>query len=178
MATEADTRMTRELEEQSALTLAAPPSVVATRMTFDSPASKAWTSLMFYEEIGRRPPLYLRLLLPVPIGTEGKSAQVGNEAKCLYEGGFLLKRTTNIQSNALYEFEVVDQQLRFGGGMRLSGGRYTLRELADGRTEVSIETRYTSTRRPRWFWRPLEAMVCHWFHRYLLASMRRKAASG
>lgn len=174
MSAEAKTRMTGELEE-GVLALAPAQSVVTTRMTFDTSASKAWTSLMFYEEIGTRPPFYLRLLLPVPIGTEGKSATVGNEAKCLYEGGFLLKRTTNIQTDELYEFEVVEQRLSIGGGMRLSGGRYTLRELPDGRTEVSIETRYTSTRRPRWFWKPMEAMVCHWFHRYLLASMRRKA---
>ena len=52
--------------------------------------------------------------------------------------------------------------------MRLSGGRYTLRELADGLTGVSVETRYVSTKWPRWFWRPLERLVCHWFHRYLL----------
>jgi len=61
--------------------------------------------------------------------------------------------------------------------MRLSGGRYTLREPADGLTEVSVETRYVSTKWPRWFWRPLERLVCHWFHRYLLGSMRRKVES-
>ncbi|KPK16172.1 MAG: hypothetical protein AMJ62_06710 [Myxococcales bacterium SG8_38] len=165
-----------ELEE--AAIVVAPPVAVITRMVFDAAPAQAWSSLMFYEEIGARPPLYLRLLLPVPIRTEGKAAQVGNEAKCLYEGGYLLKRTTDIQPDQLYEFEVAEQRLSIGGGMRLSGGRYTLHALEDGRTEVSVETRYVSNKRPRWLWRPLEAMVCHWFHRYLLASMRRKAASG
>ena len=61
--------------------------------------------------------------------------------------------------------------------MRLSGGRYTLRALPDSQTELAVETRYVSTKWPRWFWKPIEAMVCHWFHRYLLGSMRRKIES-
>jgi hypothetical protein len=176
MTTETKIEATAELGE-GALTVASPLGVV-TRMIFEASPSQAWKSLMFYEEIGKRPPWYLRMLLPVPIRTEGKTSKVGNEAKCLYEGGYLLKRTTNIQPERLYEFEVVEQRLAVGGGMLLSGGCYALRELPGGRTEVSVETRYVSNRRPRWLWRPLEAMVCHWFHRYLLASMRRKAVSG
>jgi hypothetical protein len=129
------------------------------------------------QELGGRPPLHLRLLLPVPIRTEGRIAEVGDEAKCLYEGGYLLKRMTRIERGDLYEFEVAEQELSLGGGMRLSGGRYALHELADGRTEVAIEPRYVSTKWPRWFWKPLEAMVCHWFHRYLLGAMRRKIES-
>lgn len=132
---------------------------------------------MFYEELGGRPPLHLRLLLPVPIGTEGTVSAVGDEAKCLYEGGHLLKRITRIVPGDRYEFEVAEQELPVGRGLRLSGGRYTLRPLSDGQTEVAVETRYASTMWPRWFWRPLEGMVCHWFHRYLLGSMRREIES-
>jgi len=56
----------------------------------------------------------------------------------------------------------------------LSGGSYSLRERPDGRTEVAVTTRYTQGRRPAWFWRPVEAAVCHLFHRHLLAAVRRK----
>jgi len=148
------------------------PSSIVTRMNFAASPAQVWKGLLFYEEIGGRPPTYLRLLLPVPIRTEGKVSEVGGEAMCLYEGGHLLKRVTRIDPGHFYEFEVAEQALSVGGGMRLSGGRYTLRELADGLTEVAVETRYLSTRWPRWFWRPLEKLVCHWFHRYLLRSMR------
>jgi len=148
------------------------PSSIVTRMNFAAAPARVWKGLLFYEEIGGRPPTYLRLLLPVPIRTEGKVSEVGGEAMCLYEGGHLLKRVTRIEPGHFYEFEVAEQALSVGGGMRLSGGRYTLRELADGATEVAVETRYLSTKWPRWFWRPLEKLVCHWFHRYLLRSMR------
>jgi hypothetical protein len=156
---------------------AAQPSSVVTRMTFAASADEVWKGLVFYEELAGRPPAYLRLLLPVPIRTEGKVSEVGGEAMCLYESGHLLKRVTRIERGHFYEFEVAEQALSVGGGMRLSGGRYTLRELEDGLTEVAVETRYTSTKWPRWFWRPLERMVCHWFHRYLLGAMRREIES-
>ncbi len=151
---------------------------VVTRMVFAAPPAQVWDGLVFYEELGGRPPWHLRLLLPVPIRTEGKVSAVGDEATCLYEGGHLLKRITKIEKGDLYEFEVAEQALSVGGGMRLSGGRYTLRGLPDGQTEVSVETRYLSRKRPRWFWRPLEKMVCHLFHRYLLGTMRRQVEAG
>lgn len=150
---------------------------VVTRTSLSASTDQVWRGLVFYEELKGRPPLYLRLLLPVPIGNEGRISEVGDETKCLYERGHLLKRITRIEPEDLYEFEVAEQALRFGGGMRLSGGRYTLRELPGRRTELSVETRYVSTKWPRWFWRPLERLVCHWFHRYLLRSMRRTIGS-
>jgi len=153
------------------------PVAIVTRMDFAASPAQVWEGLVLYEEIGERPPLHLRLLLPVPIRSEGEISEVGDEAKCLYEGGHLLKRIMRIERGGLYEFEIAEQALSVGGGMRLSGGCYTLRERPDGRTDVAIETRYVSSRWPRWFWRPLESMVCHWFHRYLLGSMRRKIES-
>lgn len=153
-------------------------ATIETRMVFSAPLAGAWKSLMFYEEVKERPPLLLRLLLPVPIRTEGDKSRVGGETMCLYEKGHLVKRATRIEEPALYEFEVAEQKLALGATMRLSKGRYALRELPEGRTEVTVLTRYTSTKWPRWFWRPLERFVCHLFHRFLLRTMRRKAELG
>jgi hypothetical protein len=152
-------------------------SIVITSMKFGATPQSSWRSLMFYEEVEVRPPFYLRLLLPVPIRTEGDKSSVGGEALCLYEGGHLVKRATRIEEPTLYEFEVVEQELAVGGSMRLSGGRYRLRAVPSG-TEVSIETNYVSQKWPRWFWKPLESFVCHIFHRFLLRSMRRRAELG
>jgi len=177
--TEAAQRASAAMEElgQAPTDIAQRVSVV-TRMVFAASPERVWQGLVFYEELGGRPPWHLRLLLPVPIRTEGKVSAVGDEATCLYEGGHLLKRITKIEQGDLYEFEVAEQALSVGGGMRLSGGRYSLRGLPDGQTEVSVETRYLSRKWPRWFWRPLEKMVCHLFHRYLLGTMRRQVEAG
>lgn len=132
---------------------------------------------MFYEQIDERPPLHLRLLLPVPIRTEGRKSEVGDEARCVYVGGHLTKRVTRVERAAVYGFEVIEQQLSVGGGMRLVRGAYSLREQPDGSTQVELSTVYVSTRRPRWLWKPIEAFVCHMFHRHILHAMRRTAES-
>jgi hypothetical protein len=148
---------------------------VATAMIFDAAPAEVWDALMFYEQIDRRPPLHLRLLLPAPIETAGRKSEIGDEARCLYRGGYLIKRVTQVEPRRRYVFEVCEQALEVGRGVRLSGGEYAIRELARGRTEVRIVTRYASSRWPRWLWRPVERMVCHSFHRHILRAMRREA---
>lgn len=159
-------------------TTALRPVCVVTRMNFQAPPDRVWNGLVFYEELGGKPPLYLRLLLPVPIRNIGKASKVGDETTCLYEGGHLLKQITKIETNVRYEFEVAEQALSIGSGVQLCGGHYSLRKLPAGQTEVSVATRYLSPRWPRWLWTPLEKMVCHWFHRHLLRSMRREIEAG
>jgi hypothetical protein len=151
------------------------PASVVTRMTFACSPERAWDALMFYEQIEGRPPLHLRFLLPVPIRTEGRKSEVGDEALCLYETGSLLKRVTDVERGARYGFVVARQSLEVGGGLRLSGGAYTVRGLPGGGAEVALETRYASARRPRWLWSRVEAVVCHMFHRHILRAMRRHA---
>lgn len=147
---------------------------IETRIRFAAAAEKVWDALLFYEQIEQRPPLLLRLLLPLPIRTDGSKFEVGDEARCSYVGGHLLKRITHVDAGRHYGFEVVEQTLALGGGLTLTGGCYTLRALPGGRTEVAIATRYISNRRPGWLWQPIEAAVCHRFHRHLFAAMRRK----
>ena len=150
---------------------------VVTRMTFAVPPEKVWEGLMFYEQIGKRPPLLLRLLLPVPIRTQGRKSEVGDQVICQYASGHLLKRVTHVTRGRDYTFEVIEQNLALGGGIRLSGGGYTLRRLPDSRTEVAIKTHYISPKRVRWLWVRIEAAVCHSFHRHILSAMRSNLPS-
>jgi hypothetical protein len=161
--------LTLTLRTEAALAV----DTVTTHMRFHASPAEIWNGLMFYEQLDGRPPWYLRLLLPTPIRTEGRKSVVGDEAMCLYVGGYLRKRVSRIDEHRLYGFAVVDQKLDVGG-IHLSDGEYALRALPDGGTEVSVVTRYTSTRRPRWLWRRLEAAVCHAFHRHILRAMRRE----
>jgi hypothetical protein len=150
---------------------AAARDVVISTLHFNASPEAVWRGLMFYEQIDQRPPWYLRLLLPVPIRTEGRKSIVGDEALCLYVGGHLVKRVTRLEPYRLYGFAVIEQNLDVGG-IVLSHGEYALRALPDGGTEVGIVTHYTSPRRPRWLWRPIEALVCHAFHHHILRAMR------
>ena len=154
------------------------PGSVLTKMKFAAAPEQVWGGLLFYEQLEERPPLLLRLLLPIPIATEGAKSQVGDEVKCLYESGHLLKRVTSVDPDRHYGFEVVEQTLSLGGGLALTGGCYTLRELAGGGTEIVVTTRYASSRRPAWLWKPILATACHMFHRHLLSSIEHRIESG
>jgi len=148
-------------------------TAIITRMRLAAPLDEAWRRLMFYEQIAERPPFHLRLLLPIPIETVGRKSRVDDEVKCIYERGSLRKRVTAVDHERRYAFDVVEQDLALGGGMKLIGGSYEMRRLANGSTEVALETRYVSPKQPRWLWKPIEAVVCHAFHRHILRSMRR-----
>jgi hypothetical protein len=150
---------------------------VVTRMNFSVPPEEVWQGLMFYEQIGKRPPLLLRLLLPIPIRTEGRKSEVGDEVKCEYVSGHLLKRVIHVAHGRDYVFEVIEQNLSLGAGVKLLGGGYTVRELPGGGTQVSLQTSYVSRNRPRWLCQRIEAAVCHSFHRYILKAMRSELHS-
>lgn len=146
---------------------------IETRMTFRASIERAWNGLRFYEEVPDRLPMALRFLLPVPLRVVGTKSRVGDEARCLYDRGELVKRVTRIDEGSHLRFDVHEQRLRFGGGLRLLGGSYSLRPLTNASTEVVLETRYRGGRRPHWLWRPVEAVVGHLFHRHILRAMRR-----
>ncbi len=150
------------------------PTSIVTGMRFFASPGQVWDGLMFYEQIERRPPLHLRLLLPAPMRAEGRRSAVGDETRCIYDKGHLLKRLTRIAPWRQCGFDIVEQNLAIGGGIRLTGGSYTLLELPGGSTRIELETRYVSSVRPRWLWRRIEAAVCHAFHRHILGAMRRE----
>jgi hypothetical protein len=147
-------------------------SVVVTLQDFSAQPEVVWEALMFYEEIAESPAFFLRRLVPVPLGTEGCKFEVGGEVKCRYVSGHLLKRVTQITQARNYAFEVIEQNLTLGGGIKLLGGYYTLRKLSENRTRVAMATRYASPYHPRWLCGRLEALVCHSFHRHIFAAMR------
>lgn len=150
---------------------------IVTGARFSASPDLVWDGLMYYEQIPYLPPLHLRLVLPAPVRTEGRRSSVGDETRCIYDRGHLLKRVTRIDPPRHYGFDVVEQNLAIGGGIRLTGGSYTLRELPDGSTFVALETRYVGRVRPRWLARFVEAAVGHAFHRHILGAMRRPLES-
>lgn len=144
-------------------------------MRCSAACEQVWNALIFYEQIGRRPPLPLRLLLPLPLRAEGSRSAAGDETRCVYDRGYLVKRMTRVAAPRYAGFIVVRQKIEIAHGIRLAGGSYRLRELDDGSTQIELETRYEGSLEPRWLWRRIEAAVCHAFHRHILRAIRREA---
>jgi hypothetical protein len=171
----ADPSLVVSEREPLAVPEAATSTTIVTRLVIESSPEDVWESISFYEQLPEPPPFYLALLLPTPLRVDGKKSAVGDEATCVYDRGYLVKRVTDVDRPRRLSFEVLAQDLEIGRGIELAGGAYTLRPLARDRTDVELATRYTSRQRPRWFWRPIEAAACHLFHRHILRAMRGDA---
>lgn len=169
-------RMPADVARTSAADAACGSLSVVTHMDIPADINRLWEALHFYEEIERRPPVLLKLLLPLPLRTEGRKSNAGDTIRCVYKSGQLVKRITQLTVPTEYRFEVIEQQLKVGHGIRLLGGNYRLRELARGITRVSLETSYTSSMRPRWLFGPIERLVCHSFHRFILRTLFKSVA--
>jgi len=148
------------------------PASVVTCGDFSAAPDAVWEALMFYEDVTRPAPVFLRGILPTPLGSEGCKSEVGGEVRCRYVTGHLLKRVTHIIRGRSYSFEIIEQNLSLRGGIKVLGGNYVLHRLSQNWTRVALLTRYESPNQPRWLFGRLEAVVCHLFHRHILTAIR------
>jgi hypothetical protein len=143
---------------------------VTTRAGFDESPEAVWQRMMFYEEVPHRPPLLLRVFLPIPVKTQGNGKDVGATVECSYSRGGLVKRITVLDRPRLVRFDVIEQHLGVERCVTTVEGSYEIR--ADGRgSDVALTTKYRGHLRPRWLWRPFERLLAHQLHRHILDGM-------
>ncbi len=140
---------------------------VATRVRFNASPRAVWNHLMFYEEVPGRAPFLLRLLLPHPLRTEGDKGCVGTTVRCIYRGGYLLKRITAVEPSHFLRFEVFEQRLGIENCVVTRGGSYQLYGNEDT-TEVVLTTNYQAYLRPRRVWHLVESFFIGQLHRHVL----------
>ena len=144
---------------------------VETALHLEATPEAVWQSLLFYEEVPRRPLWFLRVFLPRPIRTDGEKMRVGATVRCSYDSGHLLKRITAVEPARLVRFDVLEQRLGVESCVSMSHGSYEIRAVTDG-SEVVLTTHYCSHLRPRVLWRPFERWLAHRLHRHILDGMR------
>ncbi|HZJ54287.1 MAG TPA: hypothetical protein VFD38_09135 [Myxococcaceae bacterium] len=142
-----------------------------TRMELPAAPDRVWASLKFYEEVPSRPGRLLRIGLPAPVRSEGDKLRAGGTVRCVYEGGYVLKRTTSTEAPGVLRFEVIEQRLGLERCLSLSDGVYQIRAVPGG-SEVALTTRYRGHLRPRALFRPLEHRLAHEIHGHILSGMR------
>jgi hypothetical protein len=148
---------------------------VSTSTTFDAPVDPTWEAIVFYEEIKHKPPFLLKLALPQPARTEGKKEAVGDEQKCIYKNGYLVKTITHLDPPRLLAFDVTEQHLHFEHDVDLVDGSFILQPMARDKTRVILTTRYRRLLRPSWLWEPIERTVIQTLHGHVLDGMRGRA---
>ncbi len=149
---------------------------ITTRMQLPAPPDRVWASLKFYEEVPSRPGVLLRIGLPAPVRSEGDKLKVGGQVRCVYEGGYVLKRTTSTEPPNVLRFEVLEQRLNLERCLTLSDGVYEIHAVPGG-SEVALTTKYRGHLRPRVLFRPLEQRLTHEIHGHILAGMRTALAA-
>jgi len=149
---------------------------VVTRMHFAAAPQRVWEGLQFYEEVRGTAPFPLNMFMPRAVRTEGKKDLAGNEVRCVYESGELMKRITLVDAPHTIEFDVIDQQLGIEGCAVARCGSYRLLAEGDG-TELVATTHYASHLNPRWIWRPIERMIMHQLHGRVLKGMHAEICS-
>jgi len=144
---------------------------IAGGVYFDATPEAVWRLLLFYEDVPDRAPFLLRAFLRRPLRTEGDKTRVGEQVRCTYSDGDLVKRITAIEPARLLQFEVVEQNLGIEACVRVQGGSYRCSPCGDG-TFVTLVTNYRAYLHPRCLWRLLEALLVRQLHRHLLNGVR------
>ncbi|HEY5373191.1 MAG TPA: hypothetical protein VIK01_05865 [Polyangiaceae bacterium] len=155
---------------------ASPMESVTTRLHFRASPEDVWRCLMFYEDVPQRPRTLLRLLLPMPVNSQGNKLSVGATVRCQYTRGHLLKLITTVEPARLLAFEVLEQQLGIERYARACEGSYRF-AATDGGTELALTTRYLGRLWPRFLWRQLERQLCHRVHFHILFGMLDRLAA-
>lgn len=146
-------------------------SVSTTRVVAGSPG-RVWETLMFFEDVESPPPLLMRIALPEPLRTSGSMARVGDRRVCVYTQGNLTKEITEVIPGRRLAFMVVEQG--FEPSVRLTRGSFELDELGDGRTRLTLTTRYVPIHTPRFAWRWAEVLGARTLHTHVLNGMEAK----
>lgn len=140
---------------------------VATRVRFNASPEAVWNHIKFYEEVSGRPAFLLRVLLPYPVRTEGDKTRMGATVRCAYSVGGLAKRITAVEPPRFLQFEVIEQRLGIEGCILTLGGSYEISIRGDA-SDVVLVTNYLAYLRPRYLWRPLEALLVSQLHQHIL----------
>lgn len=145
---------------------------VVTRAHLNARPEMVWNHIMLYEEVPGQPPFLLRALLPHPVRTEGDKTRVGAMVRCAYKEGNLVKRIVSVEPPQLLQFDVIEQRLGIEGCTLTLGGSYQIHPCEDA-ADVLLTTNYRAYLRPRFLWRPLEALMVGQLHNHILDGVRR-----
>ncbi|SDX72559.1 hypothetical protein [Lysobacter enzymogenes] len=150
-------------------------SVAETTLRIACRAEDAWNTVCFYEHIRRKPSLFLRSVLPVPMYTTGCAGNVGDTSRCLYsDGGYLAKRITGVIPGERIEFEVIEHSIRYCRSIALKGGSISVIADQDGACSVHMLTRCEL--QSRWL-RPLRPFIeftISAMHRIVMRDMQER----
>lgn len=139
---------------------------VETEIAIAGTPTEIFKRLHFFEGSTLNPPLLLKLRLPTPIGVEGNMFVKGEDVRCIYEKGYLLKRITSVEDNKLIAFEVIEQHGIEDRSLTLTSGEIRLHQNGS-EVIVKMTTRYQPKLGARLLWRQPEKLIVKTLHEHI-----------
>lgn len=170
-----------QVEEGLGLRENLPVETVLTVRNVPSHIGQAWDHLQFYEDTGSESTWLFMLGFPKPIRTEGIIENVGDITKCVYDKGYLVKRTTRVEKRNkkwLLEFDVIEQVNIEDKAIELMDGSFELNDLEGVATRLKLKTRYRPLMTPRWMWKPLEVITARSLHNHVIDKIESDSMPG
>ena len=145
-----------------------PLATIETARVVQMAPEEAWRRLVFFEDVTIKPPLFARIGLPHPLGTEGEIRGVGDIKVCRYNTGHLTKRITRYEADRYLEFEVLEQVGIEDRSAELVSGSFRFEPAADGGTRITLTTVYRPLLSARGVWRPFEESLARVLQNHVL----------
>ncbi len=152
----------------------APVHTVETVRTLPVNAATAWEALLSFQQITAQKPWLLKLGLPVPQYCTIEGSGVGAVRICHFDRGVIRERVSVWRPPRRLVMEITDVTLPGRDWLRFIDAGYELNSTLAGETRVRRTTRISSVLRPRFYWRPLEALATQAEHEYLFNAVEAK----
>lgn len=128
-----------------------------------------WKAVRFYEETTKKPPLILRIILPIPKRVVGDHSIEGGISKCEYsDGAFIVKEVTSLVKPSKLEFIVVENSYHFDRLIRLCGGKILLIEETSNKTKIIMTTYYENTSFLNSLLEPFIKLIIRSLHKFVI----------
>jgi hypothetical protein len=144
---------------------------VSTAITLRKDPDLVWQSLIAVPKISGNRPFLLRIGLPVPTHCALEGKGVGAKRICYFESGAIEEEIIGWEPPRLLQMKIKRSTLPGRHWLGFVEASYVLAPAPDGGTHLIRSTTISSRLRPRWYWRPFEAMGVEAEHRYLFESL-------
>ena len=154
------------------------PVTLSDTVVLDAPAQVVWDSVeRLHLDLEGDPPVWMRLLLPVPAEIRGGGASPGDERRAVFQNGVVV--ATVRAADPPHGFEValsIEDPGRefFDHWVVLQDSTFTFVPLPDGRTAFTHTTTYRPRHAPRAFFQPIEIALGRRMQAYLLDAYARE----
>lgn len=140
---------------------------VASTVSIAATAAEVWNTIKAVDQVHVPKPFLLRIGLPVPVECLLQQEGLGGKRVCRFKKGEIEERITEWDPPRRMGLQIMRVTVPGRHWLKLQDAWYELEEHG-GRTQITRVTRYRSELRPRWYWKPLEAMGVESEHDYIL----------